>query len=504
MDSEWQFVPGQEGTAGRFGELLNRTREAAFILRAGLTRIEACNRAASGVFGYAAVELVGGSPERLHRDAEAFEFFTRSAARGMNQNGAFMSRVLMRRRDGEEFPALVRSLPLNMEAVEEQVLLLVRDESRRQPFETRDPLEEDMFQLLEETSRVDEVWTGILARLSEEFGWDYAEVWTLDNELLKLDVSWARNDFEDVDRFARMSQSVEFLPGDGLPGKVWLAQTGEWFEDIERVPSHLFRRGFHARNIGLRTWFAMPLHHGDRLAVVLVFASRSKRQVDPDVMNRAELVCRHVASRILQKYDLQAILEQEQAFLQLFQVHPMPIWICEPGSLRIREANGAALELVGYDQDELAGESYKQLLNARDAEGLAGRLAQVDERPRAMGNVLLVCKNGRFVPIRLQVFSIVREGIDRLAFIGAPSGGVKKMLGSNGYAWNDIARDLRTLSPREVSVLDHVLTGKTNREIAAVLNISPRTVEIYRASMLRKMRARSTEHLLSILMLLEA
>jgi FixJ family two-component response regulator len=55
----------------------------------------------------------------------------------------------------------------------------------------------------------------------------------------------------------------------------------------------------------------------------------------------------------------------------------------------------------------------------------------------------------------------------------------------------DARQKLRTLTRREAEVLDRVQTGLTNREIADTLDISPRTVEIHRANMLRKMDAKS-------------
>lgn len=48
------------------------------------------------------------------------------------------------------------------------------------------------------------------------------------------------------------------------------------------------------------------------------------------------------------------------------------------------------------------------------------------------------------------------------------------------------------LSPREVEVLSGVVAGESNKRIAESLGISPRTVEIHRANMMRKLNASST------------
>jgi len=56
---------------------------------------------------------------------------------------------------------------------------------------------------------------------------------------------------------------------------------------------------------------------------------------------------------------------------------------------------------------------------------------------------------------------------------------------------NEIAKRMRLLSPRERQVLDLVVAGETNKGVARHLDISERTVEIHRANVMRKMRARS-------------
>jgi FixJ family two-component response regulator len=51
---------------------------------------------------------------------------------------------------------------------------------------------------------------------------------------------------------------------------------------------------------------------------------------------------------------------------------------------------------------------------------------------------------------------------------------------------------VEALSPRELEVLSLVVLGNANKEIAEDLGISPRTVEIHRSNMMRKLNARST------------
>ncbi|MFO1412675.1 MAG: response regulator [Burkholderiales bacterium] len=62
----------------------------------------------------------------------------------------------------------------------------------------------------------------------------------------------------------------------------------------------------------------------------------------------------------------------------------------------------------------------------------------------------------------------------------------------------DYERRRATLTPREREVMDLVVTGKTNKEIARVLDVSPRTVEVHRFRVMDKMEAPSLAALVSM------
>lgn len=60
---------------------------------------------------------------------------------------------------------------------------------------------------------------------------------------------------------------------------------------------------------------------------------------------------------------------------------------------------------------------------------------------------------------------------------------------------SEMSGRIATLSQRERDVLDGLIAGKSNKIIAYDLSISPRTVEIYRANVMTKMKAGSLSDL---------
>ena len=60
---------------------------------------------------------------------------------------------------------------------------------------------------------------------------------------------------------------------------------------------------------------------------------------------------------------------------------------------------------------------------------------------------------------------------------------------------------LASLSTRERQVLDGLVAGQANKVIAYDLEISPRTVEVYRANVMTKMQARSLSELVRMTIL---
>lgn len=67
----------------------------------------------------------------------------------------------------------------------------------------------------------------------------------------------------------------------------------------------------------------------------------------------------------------------------------------------------------------------------------------------------------------------------------------------------EVAERLVSLSARERQVLEGLVAGHANKVIAYDLEISPRTVEVYRANVMTKMKARSLSELVRMTILVQ-
>lgn len=61
-----------------------------------------------------------------------------------------------------------------------------------------------------------------------------------------------------------------------------------------------------------------------------------------------------------------------------------------------------------------------------------------------------------------------------------------------------MSRVVATLSPRERSVMELIVAGKSNKEVAIALGVSPKTVESHRANVMRKIGVGSLAELVQV------
>jgi PAS domain S-box-containing protein len=157
------------------------------------------------------------------------------------------------------------------------------------------------------------------------------------------------------------------------------------------------------------------------------------------------------------------------------------------------DCNQALCEMFGADRDQLLGQSFLILYpSAVEFERTGARITPImNARGHYADERIMQRVGGRF---KGEAFwcHVTGRALDRHAPHAA---GI--------WSFEDLSsrRPVQAaLTPREREVAAHVMTGLTSKEIARVLGISHRTVEIYRATLMRKYQASTTADLTQKLM----
>ncbi|MFI4927207.1 MAG: LuxR C-terminal-related transcriptional regulator [Burkholderiales bacterium] len=166
-----------------------------------------------------------------------------------------------------------------------------------------------------------------------------------------------------------------------------------------------------------------------------------------------------------------------------------PVGLCLSRNRVIVDCNGQLCEMFGWSRELLRGQSFRVLYpSAEEYERLGRRMVPIlnakgryaDDRimKRATGDLFWCHVSGR---------AVNREAPHEAGI----------------WAFEDLSaqRPVKAeLTPREREVAARLLEGLTSKEIGKALAISHRTVEIYRARLMRKYRANTTGDLVHKLM----
>jgi len=87
----------------------------------------------------------------------------------------------------------------------------------------------------------------------------------------------------------------------------------------------------------------------------------------------------------------------------------------------------------------------------------------------------------------------IEKPVDDSALVAAINRGLSRIFArqADHQSGETLTRQFAALTPRQVEILDLVAAGFTSHAIAAKLELSPRTVESYRAQIMEKMQAES-------------
>ena len=170
----------------------------------------------------------------------------------------------------------------------------------------------------------------------------------------------------------------------------------------------------------------------------------------------------------------------------------------------VRDSLALLLRLHGCDPRTFAsGESFLEWVGTQPIDcvlldlkmpALSGLEVQAELARRGLAYpIVMLTAHGDVATTRAALkagaFDFIEKPFDDKALLNTIAAAAQTSAAQRSRAERDarFARDLGRLTAREREVLGHVLAGRHNREIAALLDISPRTVEVYKARLMDKL-----------------
>jgi len=188
------------------------------------------------------------------------------------------------------------------------------------------------------------------------------------------------------------------------------------------------------------------------------------------------------------------------------QPHPIPVYIVDDDS-GVRDSLQILLRLHGYAATSFStGEEFVASLDESRARaggvvlldlrlpGMSGAQVQAELAARKVQwPIVILTAHGDVASARNALkagaIDFIEKPIQEPVLLAALEHGIsqQRAIESDAARKADFERRLARLTPREREVLAMVVEGRHNREVAQVLGISPRTVEVYKARVMDKL-----------------
>jgi PAS domain S-box-containing protein len=154
----------------------------------------------------------------------------------------------------------------------------------------------------------------VLRRVCEKTGWAIGQAWVLPNDRTTLECSAWFTVVAGLEHFRAVSQATRFLPGVGLPGRVWASGQPAWIRDVTLDAN--FPRAHAAREVGLKGALGIPIVAGGQVVAVIEFFVQEPRDEDERMMKVIATVAAQL-DLVLERKQAEEALREHEAVLRL-------------------------------------------------------------------------------------------------------------------------------------------------------------------------------------------
>ena len=160
----------------------------------------------------------------------------------------------------------------------------VQDITERRQAERRLMAQHTVTQILAQAATLQEATAKILQALCESLVWDVGALWSIDRDagVLRCVEVWHKDSVE-VSEFEAASRETTFIPGIGLPGRVWFSREPAYIPDVVR-DSNFLRAPIAAREV-MHAAFGFPILLGGEVLGVMEFFSHEIREPEQELLD---------------------------------------------------------------------------------------------------------------------------------------------------------------------------------------------------------------------------
>lgn len=151
----------------------------------------------------------------------------------------------------------------------------------RQRAEEEVRLLQTMTQAISEAGDFHSALGVALHQVCEATDWNFGEAWIpqLDRKALMCSPAYYTSDNK-LEKYRKLSESLTFPPGIGLPGRAWLLQQPEWVQDVSMLSDSISLRSEMASKCGLKAGLGIPIIANEQVLAVVVFFMFESRAED--------------------------------------------------------------------------------------------------------------------------------------------------------------------------------------------------------------------------------
>jgi PAS domain S-box-containing protein len=226
--------------------------------------------------------------------------------------------------------------------------------NRRSPYQR---ILYETARVLAESPTLVEAVPPMIGAVCEGLGWQYGAFWEVDRarNVLQCVGMWQPPSLS-FDEFAAASRSSTFVPGVGLPGRVWESRQPAWIPDVTRDAN--FPRAPMARKVGLHAAFAVPVLQGATTIGVMEFFNRNILEPTPELLAMMTTVGTQVALYVQRKWAGDELDRFFKLSIDLFCVASF-----DGHLIRV---NPASQRILGFSEEELCAVPFMEFVHPDD------------------------------------------------------------------------------------------------------------------------------------------